>query len=286
MKSKLASALTVLITSCAALTSQRAAHAQTAPAEATEVGAEKKDTEAGAEKKDTEAGAEKNDPQAATGSEAGKKVPAAVMAMVNKRVVLRTSDETPVTGRLLAADESGFKIERDDRSVVVVPRSAARGIRLADAVSPPVAKPAAAPPVSSAPPASEPPDHNVMWETGSSSSNGTIKFGAALLGGAYGAAIGYAGATMAREKGRRAEGWWALFVPLAGPFIAIETVKSEGEGTALLVIDGSLQGLGLLIVALGAVTQGSDNQRPPQAASAFSVKPVFTGNGFGVAGTF
>lgn len=286
MKSKLASALTVLITSCAALTSQRAAHAQTAPPEATEAGAEKKDTEAAPEKKDAEAGAEKKDPQAATGSEAGKKVPAAVMAMVNKRVVLRTADETPVTGRLLAADESGFKVERDDHSIVVVPRNAARGIRLADAASPPVAKPAAAPQVSSAPPTSEPPVYNDRWDRGSSPSSGTIKFGSVLLGGAYGSAVGYALGTMAREKGRRAEGWWALFVPLAGPFIAIETVKSEGAGTALLVLDGSVQGLGLLIVALGAVTAGSENQRPPEAASGFSVKPVFTGNGFGVTGTF
>ena len=98
--------------------------------------------------------------------------------------------------------------------------------------------------------------------------------------------MGYAGANLASDRGRKNDRWWILYVPVAGPFIGISTLKSEGVGTALLLIDGGLQSVGLLMIVAGAVTQSTDHRRSSQTTSGVSVTPIFTGNGFGVTGTF
>ena len=104
---------------------------------------------------------------------------------------------------------------------------------------------------SSAPPKSEPAIDFDRSER--PSSTGPIKFGSVLLGGAWGAAMGYAGANLASDR---------------------------------LLIDGGLQSVGLLMIVAGAVTQSTDHRRSSQTTSGVSVTPIFTGNGFGVTGTF
>jgi hypothetical protein len=67
---------------------------------------------------------------------------------------------------------------------------------------------------------------------------------------------------------------------------AASTPVAPAVGTALLLIDGGLQSVGLLMIVAGAVTQSTDHRRSSQTTSGVSVTPIFTGNGFGVTGTF
>jgi hypothetical protein len=58
-------------------------------------------------------------------------VPTAVKAMAGKKVVLTTKSGDAVSGKLLSADESGLAIEKEDHTIVLLPRGGARSVRLA-----------------------------------------------------------------------------------------------------------------------------------------------------------
>jgi hypothetical protein len=47
--------------------------------------------------------------------------------------------------------------------------------------------------------------------------------------------------------------WVPLYIPVAGPFVAIGTLDASGSGLGLLVADGVLQAAGLLGILLGAL---------------------------------
>ncbi len=86
-----------------------------------------------------------------------------------------------------------------------------------------------------------------------------------------------------------AEDWYPLFVPVAGPFITVGTVGSEGLGTALLLIDGIAQTGGLVMLILGATLQETYLRPAPQYGDltvefAPVVAPGFSG--MGMKGTF
>lgn len=58
-------------------------------------------------------------------------VPAAVKAMAGKNVVLTTTRGDAVSGKLLSVDEGGLAIEKEDHTIVLLPRAGARSVRLA-----------------------------------------------------------------------------------------------------------------------------------------------------------
>lgn len=58
-------------------------------------------------------------------------VPAAVKAMAGKNVVLTTKSGDAVSGKLLSVDEGGLAIEKEDHTIVLLPRAGARSVRLA-----------------------------------------------------------------------------------------------------------------------------------------------------------
>lgn len=47
--------------------------------------------------------------------------------------------------------------------------------------------------------------------------------------------------------------WTPLYIPVAGPFVAIGTLEASGSGLGLLVADGIVQTAGLLGILLGAL---------------------------------
>lgn len=213
-------------------------------------------------------------------------VPAAVRAMVGRLVVLRTKGGE-LTGRLLSADGGGLSLETSDH-VVIVPRKAALGVRLVEK------SPGAAPPKGVSTPdggsgekeprTDDPSDTNLYTVAKPSAGKGAVTTGAILFSGLWGASIGYAAVQGGLSK---EDGWWPLYIPVAGPFVAVETLKSDGAGTALLLLNGAVQATGLLTLIVG-VAQGKSTPEDGalKASAGPSVRPVLTGNGIGLAGTF
>jgi hypothetical protein len=51
-----------------------------------------------------------------------------------------------------------------------------------------------------------------------------------------------------------AKGWWAFYVPIVGPFMALDLLDAEDTGAAILVGCGLLQAGGVVAVVIGAGT--------------------------------
>ncbi len=84
-------------------------------------------------------------------------------------------------------------------------------------------------------------------------------------------------------------GWGALYVPLAGPFIAIGTLDASDGGLAILLVDGFAQLGGATMFALSFILPQKRLVRENLHLSLtpeITVAPVFTGKGFGLTGTF
>lgn len=45
--------------------------------------------------------------------------------------------------------------------------------------------------------------------------------------------------------------YWPMFIPVAGPFVAIGTADSSGTGAAILALDGTIQAVGLALTIAG-----------------------------------
>ena len=83
-------------------------------------------------------------------------------------------------------------------------------------------------------------------------SPGLIIAGSILLGGAYTASAAGA-AYVYRESPSRGEKYYPLYIPLAGPFIAMETSRARNQETVLLALDGVTQSAGLTLLIVGLV---------------------------------
>lgn len=86
-------------------------------------------------------------------------------------------------------------------------------------------------------------------------------------------------------------GWAALYVPVAGPFVAIGTLNASDGGLALLLLDGFAQAGGATMFTLSFILK---KQRLVREDAHFSfspikgvqVEPAFTGRTIGLTGTF
>lgn len=110
--------------------------------------------------------------------------------------------------------------------------------------------------------------------------------GAGVLGGFWALSAVIATAGVGYGTG---DASWPLYVPIVGPFMAIGTTKELDESILLLVTDGGLQVGGATMLVLGLaipvkklVRDSATLKLSPDVALA----PVFTGNSFGVTGTF
>lgn len=114
---------------------------------------------------------------------------------------------------------------------------------------------------------------------------GLIGGGAGLLGGTWFVSlmVGLIG-DGANNPGDG--GWAALYVPVAGPWIAIDTLHSDGTGTPFLVLDGVAQLGGAAMIVLGAVLQEKRLVRDDISKSTVTVTPYVSPRGFGLTGTF
>jgi len=93
--------------------------------------------------------------------------------------------------------------------------------------------------------------------------SGMVVGGAPYLGS-------FIGAYVAAIKGD-VDAWGALFAPVVGPFIAIETAEASGFGAYMLFLDGLAQtaGFALTIVAVTTRDHGLKRQKsgPPRPAA-------------------
>jgi hypothetical protein len=102
--------------------------------------------------------------------------------------------------------------------------------------------------------------------------------GVGLLGAGYLAAV-LAGAVGSGTESRRE--WWPLFVPVAGPLIAMSTLEPSAAGTGLLVGDAVFQLGGVLGIALSFV----DREHKIIRVAGAELEPATTA-GLGVKGSF
>ena len=84
------------------------------------------------------------------------------------------------------------------------------------------------------------------------------------------------------------EDWAPLYVPVAGPFIAMATLKASGSGIAVLAIDGVAQAGGLAMLIAGVATEKTVLVRDYSTGFEMSATPVVAGDfqGVGITGKF
>lgn len=114
---------------------------------------------------------------------------------------------------------------------------------------------------------------------------GLIGGGAGLLGGLWFASL-LTGAVGDTATAYGDGGWAALYIPVAGPFVAISTLHSDSAGTALLLLDGVGQLGGAAMIVLGAVLPQKQLVRDDVAKSTVTVTPFLSPTGAGLVGTF
>ena len=114
---------------------------------------------------------------------------------------------------------------------------------------------------------------------------GLIGGGAGLLGGLWFASLltGAVGDTATLQGDG---GWAALYIPVAGPFVAIATLHADSAGAALLVVDGIGQVGGAAMIILGAALPQKQLVRDDVSGIKITVSPVITARGVGLTGTF
>ena len=105
--------------------------------------------------------------------------------------------------------------------------------------------------------------------------------GIATLGGAYLISLGSVAVV-------DDDGSTVLLIPVAGPFLALETTDTENDETAkaILLLDGAAQAIGAVMMIAGFVTSSTSLVRNDQGMS-WTVFPA-VGKGFtglGLAGT-
>ena len=113
---------------------------------------------------------------------------------------------------------------------------------------------------------------------------GLVGGGAGVFGGLWLISV-LVGATGSADYGSD-DRWVPLFIPIGGPFAAIDTLRSDSLGTLALVLDGVGQIGGLTMLIIGIAVPQKQLVRDNLAKSTFTIAPTFTGNGLGVAGTF
>lgn len=107
---------------------------------------------------------------------------------------------------------------------------------------------------------------------------GAVTFGVLYLLSAFTASV-------AVDSGDSEE-FGPLFIPVAGPFVAIGTTGAEGVGTFTLVLDGVGQAGGVAMFIAGMVTEEKFLLRNDQAK--ISVTPMMVGDssfGLGLRGS-
>jgi 16S rRNA U516 pseudouridylate synthase RsuA-like enzyme len=120
---------------------------------------------------------------------------------------------------------------------------------------------------------------------------GLVGGGIGMLGGAWLLSAVFAAAAMGDDgsllgSNHDPEDWAPLFVPLAGPFIAIGTLEADSQGALLLALDGIAQLGGLTLIIVGATVKRTYLVRTAELE--FELAPTIgpTAQGLGLHGSF
>ncbi len=117
---------------------------------------------------------------------------------------------------------------------------------------------------------------------------GLIGAGAGILGGTWLVSMGTAIYLDSEPDGSNDpnfdDNYWPLFIPVAGPFVAIGTADSSGTGAAILALDGVVQMGSLAMIIAGFVSPKTELVRKEWH---FEVTPVMSDSfaGVGVSGS-
>lgn len=114
------------------------------------------------------------------------------------------------------------------------------------------------------------------YELDSSINARMLGAGLGMFVAGYGASV----ITAAGAKSRRA--WTPLYIPVVGPFMAVDTLNAEAAGLGLLIADGILQAAGAVAIGLSFVDR---RYRIVQTAS-LEISPIISPKSVGVSGRF
>jgi hypothetical protein len=89
-----------------------------------------------------------------------------------------------------------------------------------------------------------------------------------------------------RNSDKGMPGAAALYVPVAGPFIAIHTLDTEGAGTAVLFVDGLAQAAGVSMFIAGLAAKRTVLVKTPEASMSFAPTAPGAPSGASLIGTF
>ncbi|MBK8258648.1 MAG: hypothetical protein IPK82_39065 [Polyangiaceae bacterium] len=120
---------------------------------------------------------------------------------------------------------------------------------------------------------------------------GLVGGGAGLLGGMWllSVIVGAVGSSADEAVTGNGDEWVPMYIPIAGPFVAIGTVGSSGAGTAFLMLDGIAQAGGAAMLILGIAMPEKKLVRDSMTFHVtpdVAVTPMFGGTSAGVVGTF
>jgi hypothetical protein len=120
---------------------------------------------------------------------------------------------------------------------------------------------------------------------------GLVIGGAVTLGAVWIVNVLVASVAMSIEEnvqGGEPEAWGALYVPVAGPFIAMGTLEARGSGIVVLALDGVIQAGGLAMLIAGVAAEKTVLVRDYSSGLEMSVTPVVAGDfqGLGITGKF
>ena len=117
---------------------------------------------------------------------------------------------------------------------------------------------------------------------------GLVVGGAVTLGVLWGitAIAGGVGASVEGEIDGDTDQFIPLYIPVAGPFVAIDTMDAAGAGVAVLIIDGVAQTAGLAMFIAGLAAPKDVLRRTTVAGISWQLTPSHRGFGVGLDGTF
>lgn len=98
-----------------------------------------------------------------------------------------------------------------------------------------------------------------------------------VVGGACAFAIPYALSIITAsvaESGGGGDAWVPLYIPAAGPFVALGTLEPNATGTYLLVVDGIAQSAGLIMIVAGLAARREVLVRDASTAPRLSITPM------------
>ena len=114
------------------------------------------------------------------------------------------------------------------------------------------------------------------YELKTQANRGLLIGGSVIWGTPYALSFVIGSVALIGDGGRESEGAWALLVPVAGPYMAINTMDAEGSAAFWLAANGVMQTAGVVMIAAAYASESLFLERrdgSPRVAKEASLRP-------------